>query len=700
MPKRSRKTLQLGDTFGQINKHLQSQRKNTYLNNSQYPRLKGTYPYINNTALKLTLGRYRTYVNLWAKRVKTENKAVKTYNHKVKAYLEQNPPTPAIQQAINNFGNRRVNGKKLKHLSPRVYNFYVEAENKNNKALLIQKRNWQRINQQTDEVFLCCLFQYNKLLKRINKTKRNIANKSYQYIPKLDFNSSEIKMLTNNGERILRMTNQTIRNHRKRLEEAHILRDYSFHNHETGVKVHFNNQILVAFCEHERELLLPEHQRIDQKTFAAWADNDFVCLALHSKTYTPVNQQNKYLKSEENKSVNNIVNNGIEKTAKNTIHSTSQNINNHQSNHLKSEENDGVNNVNSTTLTQTSKNLTHSTSQNINNQQDNYLKSEENQLKQHREGYFIDSQYSINLESESFTDNNKLTRTKNNVNKLKGSSLTLSNNNLKLQEHNLASFANFNSTPNKASLNNPKNSDDFLKFLLRPEILANQLAQGVYFVPPKIDAAAIFNEAKHGTLTKQEFQHFAINYFMMVLSPVYNKPNVKASYGSWRYAINYFRQYMFRLKTGSIKPKIQIADELVKIHVFALNELHKYCKSNPKFNVLYPNLYLDLRRTDKQSGGYRWFATTQYNAMLDGLNQKPTTADKPEKAPPYQRLLKKVESHVNGKLSLLDLEEYAYKNHKGELYDKLEQMIIEEKKEQQHRQNANQAQSIKNFLTK
>ncbi|WP_347066060.1 hypothetical protein [Flavobacterium sp. WV_118_3] len=213
------------------------------------------YPAMTSECIAATMDNFRLFVPGYNAKVFEENIAIANHNSEVIENIKDLNPVQA--------GFRRVfmlkYGRWTKYLdkktleikeryqlndmNAREYNA-LATEFCNTYGNIVELMPLQTIKYATEMFFMQFLHAYNGQLSKKNAIhmKMNIAYK--KPLPPVEINSLQITSLTRNGVKSINVCKKTVRNHRKRLEEAGILLDYKYQGFYRGTLHQFNPEIL------------------------------------------------------------------------------------------------------------------------------------------------------------------------------------------------------------------------------------------------------------------------------------------------------------------------------------------------------------------------------------------------------------------------------------------------------------------------
>ena len=218
-------------------------------------------PYINKDAMAMTMDNYRAYVNRYNEEIGLLNTSIKKYNSEVDQQLSINQDS--ISDVIKNLS--RVFVLRNSQKPAKQYNELVEDFNKTY-GILVKKKCHLTIKYATEIIFQQMIYLYSfKLTKYSNEyTKLSITHLAP--VKQMTINSCSLSTARRNDIQAISICKQTIRNHRKRLEEAGVLVDYMFRGHKTGLKMNVNSEILVVYDAKTGKYSNSENQEVTPQT--------------------------------------------------------------------------------------------------------------------------------------------------------------------------------------------------------------------------------------------------------------------------------------------------------------------------------------------------------------------------------------------------------------------------------------------------
>lgn len=211
------------------------------------------YPYLDTSAVKETMRRYRSFVYQYNKAVVEQNIEISKYNLNI-----AKPANAKEKKLVLKF--------KLDYNSSFTSNYNDRAEEYNTKyGNFFKKRKINTIKYQTEIIFHTLVGFYVKQLKiknlialQSNKSTRVEKSK----LPKLDLDHR--KIATHNIDDIPRLSisKKTVQNHVKRLREAGLLINYKYINQNKPVLVNFNPKIVVILEGKQPKRQNPKNQSL------------------------------------------------------------------------------------------------------------------------------------------------------------------------------------------------------------------------------------------------------------------------------------------------------------------------------------------------------------------------------------------------------------------------------------------------------
>ena len=219
-------------------------------------RIIAIYPAIIDKAFKNTMDNFRKYIASYNFKTQGENEIINQHNNSVKTYCEQNTLSE-VQKTYKALFLQ----KSKKITQPRAYNDAVTAfcEQYGN---IIEKKKIQSVKYATEVVFQNLLHLYNAQLMHRNEKFIKAGITSKRPLQEFKINSFLVTQLKRNEVNSLPICAKTVRNHRKRLEEAGVFMEYHFAGKNRAVEVHINPSILVVLEIKTMELITVENQEV------------------------------------------------------------------------------------------------------------------------------------------------------------------------------------------------------------------------------------------------------------------------------------------------------------------------------------------------------------------------------------------------------------------------------------------------------
>ncbi|MEC4048916.1 hypothetical protein OX284_005720 [Flavobacterium sp. SUN046] len=231
-------------------------------------RIIAIYPAIIEEAFSSTMDNYRKYIASYNFKTQAENELIQAHNNSVKEFCK----TTVLNEVQIQY-KRLFLLHNAKNNNPRGYN---EAVNQfcNDYGLIVEKKKIQTVKYATEVVFQNLLHLYNsQLMKRNEKfIKGGIASK--RTIEEFKINSFLVTQLKRNEVSSIAICTKTVRNHRKRLEEAGVFVEYHFAGRNRPIEVHINPEILVILDVYTSKIKRSENKELRLTYWNVLPDNN------------------------------------------------------------------------------------------------------------------------------------------------------------------------------------------------------------------------------------------------------------------------------------------------------------------------------------------------------------------------------------------------------------------------------------------
>jgi hypothetical protein len=231
-------------------------------------RIIAIYPAIIEEAFSSTMDNYRKYIASYNFKTQAENELIQAHNNSVKEFCK----TTVLNEVQIQY-KRLFLLHNAKNNNPRGYN---EAVNQfcNDYGLIVEKKKIQTVKYATEVVFQNLLHLYNsQLMKRNEKfIKGGIASK--RPIEEFKINSFLVTQLKRNEVSSIAICSKTVRNHRKRLEEAGVFVEYHFAGRNRPIEVHINPEILVILDVYTSKIKRSENKELRLTYWNVLPDNN------------------------------------------------------------------------------------------------------------------------------------------------------------------------------------------------------------------------------------------------------------------------------------------------------------------------------------------------------------------------------------------------------------------------------------------
>ena len=206
------------------------------------------HPILTPKDFKESITRYNQHIKKYNLQVLMGNAEVRDYNKEV--IRNRKKITVTAEQKVQEM----IWKENHKDLSPEEFNEAVEAYNNEHGPQLRKKNLRTEVKPDSEKFFIAFLHQLNmQLFKRKELRAGKMVNGKWQEglgihhpgeIPKVDIYPNKIIEAERDGYRNLRVSVETVRHHRERLEEAGVLLDYQFRGPNRAVKMRINPEIL------------------------------------------------------------------------------------------------------------------------------------------------------------------------------------------------------------------------------------------------------------------------------------------------------------------------------------------------------------------------------------------------------------------------------------------------------------------------
>lgn len=173
-------------------------------------------------------------------------------------------------------------------------------------------------------------------------------------------------------------------------------------------------------------------------------------------------------------------------------------------------------------------------------------------------------------------------------------------------------------------------------------------------------------EAYRGDLDRNEFRELLLQIFLKIAAPIWK--NHTPFMASWRKAWNLINETMLTNPNGSCPNKstlIYLFDNLV----WRITWAKSYFRKHKDFNALFPSDYFDPTRKTQKSGGFAYTLEPFKNHQKYQENKEKQIAKRNAMAGKRNKTYKaielvekKVRALINGKCSIIELDDYVRTN--------------------------------------
>lgn len=231
-------------------------------------RIIAIYPAIIEEAFSSTMDNYRKYIASYNFKTQAENELIQLHNNSVKEFCK----TSVLNEVQTEY-RRLFLLHNDKNSNPRNYNEAV-TQFCNDYGLIVEKKKIQTVKYATEVVFQNLLHLYNSQLMKRNEKFIKAGITSKRPIEEFKINSFLVTQLKRNEISSIAICSKTVRNHRKRLEEAGVFVEYHFAGRNRPVEVHINPEILVILDVFTSKLKRSENKELKLTFWNVLPDNN------------------------------------------------------------------------------------------------------------------------------------------------------------------------------------------------------------------------------------------------------------------------------------------------------------------------------------------------------------------------------------------------------------------------------------------
>jgi hypothetical protein len=231
-------------------------------------RIIAIYPAIIEEAFSNTMNNYRKYIASYNFKTQAENELIQAHNNSVKEFCK----TSVLNEVQTEY-RRLFLIHNEKNSNPRNYNEAV-TQFCNDYGLIVEKKKIQTVKYATEVVFQNLLHLYNSQLMKRNEKFIKAGITSRRPIEEFKINSFLVTQLKRNEISSIAICSKTVRNHRKRLEEAGVFVEYHFAGRNRPVEVHINPEILVILDVFTSKLKRSENKELKLTFWNVLPDNN------------------------------------------------------------------------------------------------------------------------------------------------------------------------------------------------------------------------------------------------------------------------------------------------------------------------------------------------------------------------------------------------------------------------------------------
>lgn len=231
-------------------------------------RIIAIYPAIIEEAFSSTMDNYRKYIASYNFKTQAENELIQAHNNLVMEFCK----TSVLNEVQTEY-RRLFLLHNEKNSNPRNYNEAV-TQFCNDYGLIVEKKKIQTVKYATEVVFQNLLHLYNSQLMKRNEKFIKGGITTRRPIEEFKINSFLVTQLKRNEISSIAICSKTVRNHRKRLEEAGVFVEYHFAGRNRPVEVHINPEILVILDVFTSKLKRSENKELKLTFWNVLPDNN------------------------------------------------------------------------------------------------------------------------------------------------------------------------------------------------------------------------------------------------------------------------------------------------------------------------------------------------------------------------------------------------------------------------------------------
>lgn len=231
-------------------------------------RIIAIYPAIIEEAFSSTMDNYRKYIASYNFKTQAENELIQAHNNLVMEFCK----TSVLNEVQTEY-RRLFLLHNEKNSNPRNYNEAV-TQFCNDYGLIVEKKKIQTVKYATEVVFQNLLHLYNSQLMKRNEKFIKGGITSRRPIEEFKINSFLVTQLKRNEISSIAICSKTVRNHRKRLEEAGVFVEYHFAGRNRPVEVHINPEILVILDVFTSKMKRSENKELKLTFWNVLPDNN------------------------------------------------------------------------------------------------------------------------------------------------------------------------------------------------------------------------------------------------------------------------------------------------------------------------------------------------------------------------------------------------------------------------------------------
>lgn len=220
------------------------------------------HPIFTRADYRDSIANYNRHIKKYNIEVWKMNAKIRDYNREVIRFRKENQASITDDQQAKEFIWRN----NRKDLPPEEYNKLVEAYNEKEGGFWIRQRNLkEEVKPASEKVFVAILYELNVQLFKRKDLRQRLGVNIPSAIPAVKIYPNKIIERKRDGVENLPISKTSFANHRRRLEEAGVLLDYSFHGPNRPVRMRINPDILVVTDNEKPKKAATDNQAVSSE---------------------------------------------------------------------------------------------------------------------------------------------------------------------------------------------------------------------------------------------------------------------------------------------------------------------------------------------------------------------------------------------------------------------------------------------------